>query len=399
MGFQTGSRIDPRLGKLDYSGYARAGAIQGEAIANMGKQIGAGIEKYAKKKEDKANEDGMVDFLVQTKAFGDATPEQVRAGVRGAGGATPLLSVYQITQNMLNAAEDRPTDLAQKQANLAATQAGTAGIAQRTEQSASAFPTDQAIREQSLLNSQQDYTQSASAFPTDQAIREQSLLRQEQLYDQSESLFPTQSAMANLGLDQAQQDYNQNEAMNPGRLQSQNIMNQDALQAFDIAGQNELRNAIQFGTDQAAKKQNIAASIASVNNAQKTLDLENRKMKLLEEQANADSTNAQVQANMIQMVLDGDMSNKEYINAGGDMDTLRKATELTEGQTARGNADMIAAITQINSNLRYNPETNDWTDTSYINEDGIQWSDPRIQNILGTRESQVMGNAGWSIPE
>tara|TARA_B110000495_G_scaffold202929_1_gene224647 strand:+ start:1226 stop:2350 length:1125 start_codon:yes stop_codon:yes gene_type:complete len=374
MGFQTGSRIDPRLGKLDYSGYARAGAIQGEAIANMGKQIGAGIEKYAKKKEDKANEDGMVDFLVQTKAFGDATPEQVRAGVRGAGGATPLLSVYQITQNMLNAAEDRPTDLAQKQANLAATQAGTGAVEQRTKQSASAFPTDQAIREQSLLNSQQ-------------------------AYDQSASLFPTQSAMANLGLDQAQQDYDQNEAMNPGRLQSQNIMNQNALQAFDIAGQNELRNAMAFGTDQAATKQNIAASIASVNNAQKTLEMEQRKLALKEQGSQADEVNAQLQANAIQMVLDGTMSNPEYIKSGGDMDALRKAIELTEGQTPRGNADMIAAITQINSNLRYNPETNDWTDTSYINEDGIQWSDPRIQNILGTRESQVMGNAGWSIPE
>ena len=51
MGFQTGSRIDPRLGKLDYSGYAKAGEIQGEAMSNLGKQIGAGIEKYQKNKE------------------------------------------------------------------------------------------------------------------------------------------------------------------------------------------------------------------------------------------------------------------------------------------------------------------------------------------------------------
>ena len=127
--------------------------------------------------------------------------------------------------------------------------------------------------------------------------------------------------------------------------------------------------------------------------------MEQRKLTLKEQGSQADEVNAQRQEEAIQMVLNGEMNNQEYIKAGGDMDALRKAIELTEGQTPRGNADMIAAITQINPNFRYNPKTNDFTDTSFINEDGIQWSDPRIQNILGTRESQVMGNAGWSIPE
>ena len=391
---------------VDYSPLIRANEMAAESIANMGKQIGDGIQKYQKKQEDKDNKVKALDFLRQTGAFPDVDEKALDAGLTAMGGPVAFMNFYKLITESKNAAEDRPGDIAQKEANLASTEAGTAATVagtgateQRTEQSASAFPTDQAIREQSLLNSQQDYTQSASAFPTDQAIREQSLLRQEQLYDQSESLFPTQSAMANLGLDQAQQDYDQNKAMNPGRLESQNIMNQNALQAFDIAGQSELRNAMAFGTDQAAKKQNIAASIASVDNAQKTLEMEQRKLALKEQGSQADEVNAQLQANAIQMVLDGTMSNPEYIKSGGDMDALRKAIELTEGQTPRGNADMIAAITQINSNLRYNPETNDWTDTSYINEDGIQWSDPRIQNILGTRESQVMGNAGWSIPE
>tara|TARA_R110001592_G_scaffold334282_1_gene618553 strand:- start:1262 stop:2407 length:1146 start_codon:yes stop_codon:yes gene_type:complete len=381
MGFQVGTKVDPRLMAVDYSPLIRANEMAAESIANMGKQIGDGIQKYKKKKEDKDNEDGMVDFLVQTGAFGDATPDEIRKGVKGAGGGSNLLGMKNVIEQMLNAAEDRPGDIAQKEANLASTEAGTAATVASTGAT------------------KQSTEQSASAFPTDQAIREQSLLRQEQLYDQSASLFPTQSAMANLGLDQAQQDYDQNKAMNPGRLESQNIMNQNALQAFDIAGQSELRNAMAFGTDQAATKQNIAASIASVNNAQKTLEMEQRKLALKEQGSQADEVNAQLQADAIQMVLDGTMSNPEYIKSGGDMDALRKAIELTEGQTPRGNADMIAAITQINSNLRYNPETNDWTDTSYINEDGIQWSDPRIQNILGTRESQVMGNAGWSIPE
>ena len=218
-----------------------------------------------------------------------------------------------------------------------------------------------------------------------------------QATSQSKSMFNPKLAMANLGVETAQQAYDYNEAMNPLRLDSQNIMNKNALQAFDIAAQKEMRAAGMYPVELRGKQQNIAASISSINNAEKKLALETRKIKLLEEQAKANSTNEQVQANMIQMVLDGDMSNKEYINAGGDMDTLRKATELTEGQTARGNADMIAAVKEVNPNYRYNPETNDWTDTSGINEDGIQWSDPRIKRILGTRESQVMGNAGWGV--
>tara|TARA_R110000782_G_scaffold147180_1_gene239973 strand:+ start:153 stop:1070 length:918 start_codon:yes stop_codon:yes gene_type:complete len=51
MAFQTGSQIDPRLMKMDYSGYAKAGEIQANALANLGAQVGAGIEKYQKNKE------------------------------------------------------------------------------------------------------------------------------------------------------------------------------------------------------------------------------------------------------------------------------------------------------------------------------------------------------------
>ena len=365
---------------VDYSPLIRANEIAAQSIANMGKQIGDGIQKYQKKKEDKDNKVKALDFLKGINAFPGVDDKALDAGLTAVGGPEALINLYSLITKSKYDAADRPGEIAQNQANLESTQAGTkATIAstgattQRMEQSASAFPTDQAIREQSLLNSQQDYAQ-------------------------SETLFPMQSAMASIGVDQAQQDYDQNEAMNPGRLQSQNIMNQNALQAFDIANQKELRDARGFVTAEAVKKQNIAASMASVNNAEQALEMEKRKLALKEQGSKADEVNAQLQANAIQMVLDGTMSNPEYIKSGGDMDALRKAIELTEGQTARGNADMIAAITQINSNLKYNPATNDWTDTSGINEDGIQWSDPRIQNILGTRESQVMGNAGWSIP-
>jgi len=354
MGFQTGSQIRPELGNADYSGFANAANIRAQAMSDLGSQIGGAIKEYSKKKEEKILTGQAAELLLGLPGASDlgiTDRETAQVAIKSLGGVGNALAT-------LNAVR-------QGEANVKATRLAT--------------------------------SQSESAFPTEQALREQSLLSAQQSYEQSGSMFDPQLAMANLGVETAQQAYDQNEAMNPLRLDSQDIMNRSALQAFDIAGQNEMRAAGMYPVDLRGKQQNIAASMASINNAEKTLDLENRKMKLLEEQANADSTNAQVQANMIQMVLDGDMSNKEYINAGGDMDTLRKATELTEGQTARGNADMIAAVKAVNSNFRYNPETNDWTDTSGINEDGIQWSDPRIQRILGTRESQVMGNAGWGV--
>jgi len=51
MAFQAGSRIRPELGNADYSGFARAAEIQASALANLGKQIGEGFEKYQENKQ------------------------------------------------------------------------------------------------------------------------------------------------------------------------------------------------------------------------------------------------------------------------------------------------------------------------------------------------------------
>ncbi len=51
MAFQAGSTIRPELGNADYSGFARAAEIQASALANLGRQIGEGIEKYQTNKE------------------------------------------------------------------------------------------------------------------------------------------------------------------------------------------------------------------------------------------------------------------------------------------------------------------------------------------------------------
>lgn len=56
MAFQTGSQVRPELGRADVSGFARAGEYYGQALANLGEQIGSAVTKYAvnkQKKEDK----------------------------------------------------------------------------------------------------------------------------------------------------------------------------------------------------------------------------------------------------------------------------------------------------------------------------------------------------------
>lgn len=56
MGFQKGTTIDPRLGALDYSGFVNAANIRANAMVDIGQKIGGFIEKYAAKKEEKAQQ-------------------------------------------------------------------------------------------------------------------------------------------------------------------------------------------------------------------------------------------------------------------------------------------------------------------------------------------------------
>lgn len=51
MAFQAGTTIRPELANADFSGFARAAEIQANALANLGRQVGEGIEKYQTNKE------------------------------------------------------------------------------------------------------------------------------------------------------------------------------------------------------------------------------------------------------------------------------------------------------------------------------------------------------------
>lgn len=56
-GGRLGESIDPRLMLQDYSGYAKAGMIQGQTLANLGQQIGDVIKQRSdQKKRDAQNE-------------------------------------------------------------------------------------------------------------------------------------------------------------------------------------------------------------------------------------------------------------------------------------------------------------------------------------------------------
>ena len=75
MAFQAGTPVDPRLMQADYSGFANAASIRANALANLGQQIGQGIEKYKKKKQDAADDEAFaqaVEPYLMDIAGGDA---------------------------------------------------------------------------------------------------------------------------------------------------------------------------------------------------------------------------------------------------------------------------------------------------------------------------------------
>ena len=205
MGFQTGSTIDPRLMKMDYSGFTNAASIRANALANLGQQIGEGIEKYAKKKEDKANEDGMVDFLVQTGAFKNATPEEIRKGVKGAGGGTKLLGMNKLIQDMASVSEMQ----------------------------------EGRVKALELSN--------------------QSL---EQQIGQRKSLFDSTLSSAQTAASQAKENLSQSQATNPMLRKGIGLRNLQTEQATSIAANADARADV-------VADQNIASSIASMNQQEK----------------------------------------------------------------------------------------------------------------------------------
>lgn len=75
MAFQQGSKIDPRLMQMDYSGFTNAANIRANAMEKLGQKIGSVIEDYAERREEKIEKDNFEAALLPfaTKmAGGDA---------------------------------------------------------------------------------------------------------------------------------------------------------------------------------------------------------------------------------------------------------------------------------------------------------------------------------------
>jgi len=71
MAFQTGSQVNAALGRTDFTPFlqgalqgaqaqGRAGELIGQSLANLGQQVGQGIEKYSEQKKKNAERDGRI---------------------------------------------------------------------------------------------------------------------------------------------------------------------------------------------------------------------------------------------------------------------------------------------------------------------------------------------------
>lgn len=101
MAFQTGTRVDPRLGALDFSGFTNAANIRAQALANLGATVGGAIEARKEKKEEKRlnkNAAAMVFKLSQSdpnvaKQLGIESLEDATTAVETLGGYKPTMNL------------------------------------------------------------------------------------------------------------------------------------------------------------------------------------------------------------------------------------------------------------------------------------------------------------------
>lgn len=219
----------------------------------------------------------------------------------------------------------------------------------------------------------QSTEQSASLFPTQKELQEQNLLRQKQIYGQSAEAFPLQQEVTRAQLTSMTEGERRATELFPFQLESAEVK---------VLGQ----------------KQAINQSIADIEAQQTRLQMEQDKLDSIVTQQGIDQANAANQKRMLDAVTGGNMSNLEYIQAGGDMNALANAEKLTGGQSFATNQKMIHGIEEEFDYLRYDYETNTWTDTRGRNRSGLPWQEfPELMNFLGTRESQALSNEGFTL--
>ena len=132
MAFQAGSQIRPELGNADYSGFARAAEIQGQAMANLGSKIGSIIEDYKEKKQEKIEKDNFAAALMPyaTKmAGGDAAEAKniVNLFASNPKNAAVVMEFMQLGQEQEKAALNKQVVEQFNQGNISAQEALSMG--------------------------------------------------------------------------------------------------------------------------------------------------------------------------------------------------------------------------------------------------------------------------------
>jgi hypothetical protein len=179
MAFQAGTQVDPRLMQADYSGFANAANIRANALANLGQQIGDGIEKYQKNKEitaaglaslegtTAANPDLLLAFQSDTGDAGKAY-KKIEAGdfnrkdVLIANGFASSY-VNQQQQDLANKIKLSQLSTAETQAATAALRAGTA--AGEFEASQNQVPQGRTVTQEQLNELSRTATVNAVPLP------------------------------------------------------------------------------------------------------------------------------------------------------------------------------------------------------------------------------------------
>jgi len=119
MAYIRGSQVRPELGAANFGailagGQQQAAYIQ-QGMSALGQGLAQGIQGYNQKKQEKKLTDEAVKFIVDSKMFGEVSPEQARAGVNAIG-AQQFMSVL---SSMEKQAQSLATEQARNRQNLA----------------------------------------------------------------------------------------------------------------------------------------------------------------------------------------------------------------------------------------------------------------------------------------
>jgi hypothetical protein len=157
MAFQKGSQIRPELMRGDMSGFAQAaqfkaqeGQMWGQAMQNLGEQIGGVIKQKQVKEEQKKKDEAAVNVLI---ANGIA-PADAKAAV-GSGMADTILEMSQQEKKMKAQAQQDAATAAHR-ASVLQGQAGQLKVAQEAEARLGAASTATQVNEAARLKMAQD---------------------------------------------------------------------------------------------------------------------------------------------------------------------------------------------------------------------------------------------------